>query len=99
MLKTHLNFTFCTRRKISQKYLKKIQKTIVGTVGFRPHKQGRRAKALTNLENRTSSIPVYIRLDGATMILARGPVFTESDQQRLETDRWCGLIAMKSRLG
>lgn len=52
-----------------------------------------------NLENRISNIPVYIRLDGATMILARGPVFTVSDQQRYKTDRWCGLIAMKSELG
>lgn len=64
------------------KIFKKISKPIVGTVDFRPHKQGRRAKALTNLENRISSIPVYIRLDGATMILARGPVLTASDQQR-----------------
>ena len=28
----------------------------------------------TNLENRISSIPVYIRLGEATNILARGPV-------------------------
>ena len=80
--KTHLIIFILHSQKNFSKKFKKFQKTIVGTASFCPHKQGRRAKAPTNLEIRISSIPVHIRLDGATKILARGPVFTESDQQR-----------------
>lgn len=80
---------------LAEIFFKKILKNHTRLAIFRPHQ----IETSMNLENRISNILVYIRLDGATMILARRPVFTVSDQQRSETERWCGLIAMKSELG
>jgi len=60
---------------LAEKFSKKFSKITPDWQFSVPTRKVGGIETSSNLENRISSIPVYIRLDGATMILARRPVF------------------------
>ena len=62
---------------LAEKIFKKFLKITPDWQFFVPTRKVGGIETWMNLENRIRSIPVYIRLDGATMILARRPVFLQ----------------------